>query len=96
MMRAAAQLGLGKCSTTERQPSAVKSGVSAPSNGSKLQTIQTKLQTAQGEEAAKLQADGQDKQREAQRLTEQRTATEELEGEDPHRQLTRPAGRATG
>jgi hypothetical protein len=30
------------------------------------------------------------------RLIEQRTATEELEGEDSHRQLTRPAGRATG
>jgi len=31
-----------------------------------------------------------------ERLTEQPTATEELEGEDSHRQLTRRAGRATG
>jgi Skp family chaperone for outer membrane proteins len=35
-----------------------------------LQTIQTKLQSAQGEEAAKLQAEGQEKQVDAQRLTE--------------------------
>jgi outer membrane protein len=35
-----------------------------------LQGIQTKLQNAQGEEAAKLQQEGAEKQREAQRLTE--------------------------
>lgn len=35
-----------------------------------LEEIQTKLQTAQGAEAAQLQADGQRKQRTAQRLSE--------------------------
>lgn len=35
-----------------------------------LQDIQTKLQTAQGDEALRLQQEGQEKQREAQRLTE--------------------------
>jgi len=47
-----------------------------------LQEIQTKMQTAQPQDAAQLQAEGQAKQREAQRLNEDLEADVQYEQED--------------